>query len=282
MAGFTVPNLADAAFPALAGLYSTDFAILAGAYSGTGVLRGLDVTAQGSPNMTVAVAAGAALVDGAVAIVAAGNVTITTADGTNPRIDLITVNAAGTKAVVDGTAAAAPVPPALPAGRIGLAYVYVPASDGAINTNQIADKRVILMGGNLELDKVEFTVDDTTTAASKDISGGVITVPPTVGPITLVLRGHAYHSVLNKRVGMIGLETSATASGDVYAFATSEVASGIQNLKGDRVIAANSSSRTYKLQLSNPQTGGTATLSGLNVLGLGMPYSLAAYLGNPS
>jgi polygalacturonase len=141
---FTIPNEVAATFPAQARLFAADIDALVAGTARTGVLSGCAVTAQGSPDMTVAVAAGTVEVAGVRAIVAAGNVTITAADATNPRIDLVVVNSAGTKSVAAGTAAAAPTLPALPANSAPLAAVYVPANDTAINTNQITDKRVLI------------------------------------------------------------------------------------------------------------------------------------------
>ncbi len=55
---FTIPDESEAAFAPQARLFQTDLETLALAHNGTGVLSGCAVTAQGSPDMTVAVAAG--------------------------------------------------------------------------------------------------------------------------------------------------------------------------------------------------------------------------------
>ena len=103
------------------------------------VIEGLLVTAQGTPDMTVAVSAGLVRQAKATAFVAAdAALAITAADATNPRIDLVVVTSAGALDVVDGTAAASAVAPALPAGAIELARVTVPANDTAIGQAQIS------------------------------------------------------------------------------------------------------------------------------------------------
>jgi len=107
------------------------------------VLSGCACTPQGSPDMTVAVAAGEVLSNGALFSVSGGNVTIGAADGTNPRFDLVVVNSSGTKAVRAGTASATPKPPARTANDVLLAVVYVPASDTTIAGNQIVDLRAM-------------------------------------------------------------------------------------------------------------------------------------------
>lgn len=141
---FTIPNEADAFHSDQSEPDSRDFGgILAVSLGLTGVVSGCEVTAQGTPDMTVAVAAGVAIVAGTSATVSAGNVTITAADATNPRFDLICVASDGTKSAVAGTAAANPVF-ADPAGKAVIAAVYVPANDTTIASNQIVDKRVII------------------------------------------------------------------------------------------------------------------------------------------
>jgi len=130
------------------------------------VLSGCAVTAQGSPDMTVAVAKGAVLTNGALKAVTAGNVTISTADSTNPRLDLIVVNSSGTKAARTGTAAANPLPPARTANDVVLAVVYVPASDTTISSNQINDLRVLRQQGPIVIYKTTTAETTNTTAAA--------------------------------------------------------------------------------------------------------------------
>ena len=141
---FTIPNQSDAGTSSQAEVDAVDFGILVAAYNGTGVVAGGAVTAQGTPDMTVAVAAGTVLINGLHYTISAGNGTITTADSSNPRFDLITINTSGAIVVTAGTAASNPVFPAIPADDAVLAAVHVPAGDTAIATAQITDKRVIV------------------------------------------------------------------------------------------------------------------------------------------
>lgn len=141
----TIPNESAApADGAQATLYQADVDAIVAGVGGDGVLYGCAVTAQGSPDNTVAVAAGAALVGNAYAAVAAGNVTMPSADGTHPMWVLISVSSAGTKTATAGTAAAAPLLPAIPANHVALAAVWWPASDTTVASSQITDKRAIL------------------------------------------------------------------------------------------------------------------------------------------
>lgn len=141
---FTIPNEADAFNANQAEPDKVDIDILVAGYAGTGLNTGCEVTAQASPDMAVAVASGLILVAGKAVSVTAGNVTITAADATHPRFDLIAVNNAGVKSAVAGMPAAEPVFPAIPANSVILASVFVPANDTTIAANQIVDKRVAI------------------------------------------------------------------------------------------------------------------------------------------
>jgi hypothetical protein len=112
------------------------------------VLSGCEVTAQGSPDMTVAVASGRVRSNGFSKTVTGANATINAADGTNPRLDLIVITSAGAIATRTGTADAAPKPPARSANDVVLAVVYVPASDTTISSAQITDLRMITGAGH--------------------------------------------------------------------------------------------------------------------------------------
>ncbi len=140
---FTIPNQADAGTSSQSELDAQDIAILVAAYNGDGVVTGGAVTAQSTPDMTVAVAAGTVMIAGTHYAISAGNATIGTADSSNPRFDLISINTSGALVVTAGTAASNPVFPSLPSNTATLAAVHVPAGDTAIATAQITDKRVI-------------------------------------------------------------------------------------------------------------------------------------------
>jgi len=82
-------------YPAQAVPDATDFAALSAAVAQTGVVSGCTVSAQSTPNMTVAVAAGTVLVGGVSAPVAAtASVTITTSPTTGDRRDIVVASSA--------------------------------------------------------------------------------------------------------------------------------------------------------------------------------------------
>jgi len=120
----------------------------------------LAVTANGTPNMSVNVAAGAAFVPGTEATFqgnyffqndAVVNLVVAASDPTNPRIDLVVARVRdadysgatndASVAVITGTPAASPVVPATPADSILLAQVAVAANAASVVAGNITDKR---------------------------------------------------------------------------------------------------------------------------------------------
>lgn len=189
---FTIPNSGDAAIQdsKQAQVDAQDLTYLILALNGTGVVSGCAVTAQGSPDMTVAVAAGVIQSDGVEAAVTAGNATIGTADSTNPRFDIVVSTSSGTKAVRAGTAAATPLFPALTAGDVPLAAVYVPASDTTISSTQIVDKRVIVGMGAWGNSSVPAAVGGSSTAEANFAVAR--TIPANTLKVGMLIRVEAY------------------------------------------------------------------------------------------
>lgn len=125
----------------------------------------LAVTANGTPNMTINVAAGEAIIDGNQNVVSQGsyasvlndavvNLAIAASDPTNPRIDLVVVaiqDAAYSGAanqsvfqVVTGTPAPSPAAPVAPANSLILAQIAVAANATTIIAGNITDRRTYL------------------------------------------------------------------------------------------------------------------------------------------
>lgn len=138
-----IPNEAAASFPAQAEPDSVDFDIVTAAANAYGVVSGCACTpASSGVTLGVAVASGSVHVGSSTPVAVTGaTVTPGAAHATNPRFDLITANTSGTLAVVAGTAAAAPVFPAIPASRVVLAAVYIPATATSITAANLVDKR---------------------------------------------------------------------------------------------------------------------------------------------
>jgi hypothetical protein len=176
---FTVPDDGEGDSYLQSALFQEDLDILVAGISGLDcVLSGLAVT--GGADMTPAVAKGAVLSNGTLFAVAAADVTIAAAHATLPRLDLIVVDSAGALAVRAGTAAAQPKPTARSANDVVLAMVYVPATDTAIASSQIVDKRVLRAQGPIVVYKTTAPETTNTTAAAVHVlnkAGSGVTIP---------------------------------------------------------------------------------------------------------
>lgn len=160
---WTVPDKGEGDNDIQSILFQEYLEVLAAGVQGTDcVLNGCLVT--GSAGMTPAVAKGAVMSSGTMFAVAAGTVTVTAADATNPRIDLVVVNSAGALAVRAGTAAVAPKPPNRTANDVVLAVVYIPAADTVLATSQITDMRV-LRDRNITIYRTSSAVTKNTSLA---------------------------------------------------------------------------------------------------------------------
>jgi hypothetical protein len=151
---FTIPNVGSALFSHQAFVNSTDLDIIAAGISGDGgVSTGCAVTTTGTGNGSVTVASGTVLVSGVYVQVAGGNVAISSNSSGNPRRDLVTIDSAGTKSTVVGTPGAAPLMPAITAGRTVLADVYVPnghSGSSTIAAGAITDKRIVVASSDFQ------------------------------------------------------------------------------------------------------------------------------------
>lgn len=184
----------------------------------TGVLHpgDLKVTQNGTPNLSVNVAAGEVLIAGTESSFqgvyyaenrSTLNLAIAAADATNPRKDLVVakvedafysgVTNAWSLAVVTGTPAPSPAEPAVPANALVLALVDVPALDTAITNSQITDRRVPggpWSTGRGQVGYAEITTTSAgTTGDNIDVAGLSTTIQATAGRlyrITAQIAGH--------------------------------------------------------------------------------------------
>lgn len=99
---------------------------------------------SGGPNLSVDVDAGVLWNGSALTEVAAQNVAGFTAPVTNPRIDRVVLDpVSGTASRVAGTEAASPVAPAIPAGKVPLCRVTLPAAVASVTNAIVDDERVV-------------------------------------------------------------------------------------------------------------------------------------------
>ena len=126
--------------------YLTTFSMI----NGGGVFTGGAVTAQGSPDQTVAVSAGSIITPEGkrYAFGASATLAASAADGTHPRIDIVYVTSAGVVTYLAGTAAASPAQPATPSNGTILAAITRAANDNTIATSDITDQRDFITTAN--------------------------------------------------------------------------------------------------------------------------------------
>jgi hypothetical protein len=120
-------------------------AALSGSGEGTplnGIVSGCGVAYTGSLGFSMS--AGSAYIDGTLVTASAQTITLTAADATNPRIDVLYLDDTGTFGKIDGTPAANPSQPAVdPTSQLYLTFVLVPAtatSLSGITTETIYDE----------------------------------------------------------------------------------------------------------------------------------------------
>lgn len=116
---------------------------------------------QTTPDLTLRVENGVVYVNGTRVIFAGGNSPSFTAPTTNPRIDLLTIDSAGTLARVVGTEAASPTTPTYPTDKVVICEVYnrvgqtsIKTTDDGTNGYIKADVRP-LVGSAIDLAQID-------------------------------------------------------------------------------------------------------------------------------
>jgi hypothetical protein len=111
--------------------------------TGYGVISGLTTYAQASPNMTVGVLNGIVHMSDGTRVTSTGmsSISISPADTTNTRIDIIYIKSDGTINYLAGTALPSPLAPSVSSGGFLLSQINVPANSASISATNITDKR---------------------------------------------------------------------------------------------------------------------------------------------
>jgi len=97
------------------------------------IKNGGEVTEQGTPDMTVAVAAGEAKINGIDCKWAGVSSGTVTAPGSNTRLDIVVANSDSTLSIVTGSAAASPVFPSVVSTQVVLAVLVVKNTTTSLN-----------------------------------------------------------------------------------------------------------------------------------------------------
>ena len=138
--GYIIPNASDGVNSLQAEPDAGDFSVLGN--NNYGVLYGGLCTPGGG--LSVNVAAGAFLVNGAIVVAPAGSVTLASHSG-DPRFDLVGYNSEG-MTCIQGVASSEPKFGFIPSGFVLLAAVLV-AGDDVVIASDIVDKRHMLLNG---------------------------------------------------------------------------------------------------------------------------------------
>ncbi len=183
------------------------------------VLSGCQVT--GGADMTPEVAKGAVLSNGTLFAVAAATATIGAADPTDPRIDLVVINASGALAVRAGTAAPAPKPPARTTNDVVLAAVYVPAGDTSIESTKITDMRLVREQGPIVIHKETASKSQANSNASFSIFNNALSIPNGLFLAGRQLRVRAFGNVLHNSATAMTLTVTISFGGtNIFSDAT--------------------------------------------------------------
>lgn len=108
-----------------------------------GVVSGLEVSAQSTPDMTVKCSAGVVYMPNYTrySISTVASLAIDAADATYGRIDLVYINSSGIVSYLAGTAAETPSVPSVPAGGLALAQISVAALSTTVEAAAITDRK---------------------------------------------------------------------------------------------------------------------------------------------
>jgi hypothetical protein len=115
---------------------------------GNVVISGGEVTAQGTPDMTVHIAAGTALVNGIYCNWAAQDSGTITAPSTYPRYDLVVANSDNSISILTGDEAASPIPPSYSSSQKEISFIYLTTATTSIIDSVITDAKRILKNTN--------------------------------------------------------------------------------------------------------------------------------------
>lgn len=123
--------------------------------TGTGVINGLEVLAQASPNLTVLVTPGTAHLYNGKRYSHNENITINieAADVTYNRIDIVFINSVGVLSYGKGEAKITPLAPS-PVNALILAEIFVSVGVTSVVNGNITDKRLIKVNSDAALKKI--------------------------------------------------------------------------------------------------------------------------------
>ena len=200
---------------------------------------------QATPNMTVAVSAGALMTWGNVVPVAEQSTGIIVTPVANPRIDRVVIDAGnGVIATVTGTESASPVPPAIPAGFLPVAQVLLAPGATSITNAMITDERI---SGNLQ------PAGSTRVLAQNAVPVSFVAVAATFTGATYANNAG---NVQLTSTGAHGLSATPAVGADVYVAWT-----GGTGVSGFYKVLSVDSATAFTIQLAYATGLGTPTVT---------------------
>ena len=244
---------------------------------------------QSSPNMTVKVEDGVAYIGATRVVYAGGNSPTMTAPSANPRIDLITIDSAGTIAVVNGAEAASPSVPAYPANKLVICEIYhrvsstqIRDTDQGSNSYIQRDVRPFLGGAYIATDS---QVDAAAAIQVSKIRKNSDIIPETDDAYDLGSSSFQFAEVRAKKIYKNNAEVGGKFGGDGSDGSKTVSANEDIDAAGSEYVVKNYTDFTINstkiLGLINPHGNGTVlhikvsgncTINGkINLKGLGGP-----------
>lgn len=184
----TIPDIQNnPTFDGQAAPDSTDWSAIGLGEAGTGVVAGMEVSPDPTPDMGVTVAAGVYSIGGIEYLFAGGSVAVGSANLTD-RKDIVVINAAGVLDVVPGSPCETanwtrdsialgfppPIKPSIPVSNCLLGEIYVAGGVGTITAGCITDKTVNLLAPALQK---PFVVYDVVAQYGANPNGGPLAGP---------------------------------------------------------------------------------------------------------
>ncbi len=228
---------------------------------------------QGTPGMTLYIEPGACYVGATRVIYAGGNSPSITNPVTNPRIDLITIDSAGTIGVTAGSEAASPVAPAYPANLLVLAEVYLRTTGTTIrDTDQGSghyiknDVRPFLGGAYIASDAQVDAAASISFSKLNYGSIGVAMLPTTTDTTDFGSSSKQWNNLYAKTIYQNGALLATSKFGGDGSDGALAITSGTTTiaLGGAQVVVKNYSSisitGTGKLAFSGAHASGTVVI----------------------
>jgi len=265
--GSSLIDAVNAAYPAMAQFYASDWYVAEAANEGWYVGQGCAITASGTSGK-FDMSAGTILIgttDLVVTAVTASSTTVTSlADATNPKWVACEVDTSGVLQFNAGTAAANPEKPTPISSRVVVAWVYVPATAATVDAltssangkAKIIDARMLRPGPAVtgwSYDQNTWTNPNTTVASGSNgvatstfASAGTLNVASTTGfPASGIL--NVTHSGTISQVSYTAIGSGTTFTGCTLVGTTVTMAtSDVVRLQGFAISSASDYSATYQ------------------------------------